>query len=89
MYTKVEETIDSKNNLIKRGDIVEVINHPFLMKNEIGITGKIIDIERYEDHFSYVDSRGEDEGITFTNVIFKTDEGYVRRLKGEFLIKIN
>ena len=74
MYTQVNETIDCNNNILKRGDTVEVINHPFLRENDIGIKGEIVDIEKYEDHFSCVDSRGEDGGMTFTDVIFKPNK---------------
>lgn len=89
MYTQVNETKDCYNNTLIRGDNVEIIDHPFLRENQIGVKGTITDIQKYEDHFSSVDSRGEDEGMVFTDVIFEIDKDYELRLKGEFLKKIN
>jgi hypothetical protein len=75
--------------MIQRGDRVETIYKDFIRKDDIGLTGEIIDLEKYENHWSCVDSRGEDCGVSFIDVIFKMDNGATRRVQNIYVVKTN
>lgn len=88
-YKKIESTIDSQGNMIQRGDKVETIYKDFIRKHDIGLKGVIINIEKYENHWSCGDSRGEDCGTSFVDVIFKMNNDKTRRVQNIYINKTN
>lgn len=88
-YRTIESTIDSQANVLVRGDRIETIYKDFIRKEYVGLKGVVIDIESYDDHWSCVDSRGEDCGTSFIDVVYKMDDGVVVRTQNIYVIKIN
>lgn len=90
MYTKISHTTDSKNQEIKRGDIVNITAPSFPGDNSVGIDGVIVDILHYYDRRpDCVNNKDEEWTTEYDEVRIKEKNGNKRRVKRHHLEKVD